>query len=161
MQFFTEDSLNFQERISQRNGLGNATSLPPSLHEEPPLCNMVTAREEAELVLFGSVQEVLDKAGTAVDLLDVHLHMLYVIWPEHDSALQVNIACGDARASAWECIDTEICDSTSLCFLCHIICNPILQCPYCAQWFGIQACKQAVFAQHAEVNHSVTTMLLW
>ncbi len=63
MQFFTEASLDFQERISQRNGLGNCTYFPPSLHEEPPECNMNTAREEAELVLFGVVQEVLDKTG--------------------------------------------------------------------------------------------------
>ena len=63
MQFFTEESLDFQERISQRNGLGNNTFFPPSLHEEPPNCNMTTAREEAELVLFGVVQEVLDKTG--------------------------------------------------------------------------------------------------
>ena len=63
MQFFTEESLDFQERISQRNGLGNATFFPPSLHKEPPECNMVTAREEAELVLFGVVDEVLQKTG--------------------------------------------------------------------------------------------------
>lgn len=63
VQFYTEDSLNFQERISQRNGLGNATSFPPSLHHEPPVCNMITAREEAELVLFGCVKEALAKAG--------------------------------------------------------------------------------------------------
>ena len=63
LQFFTQDSLDFQERISQRNGLGNSTYFPPSLHEEPPRCNMVTAREEAELVLFGVVQDVLQKTG--------------------------------------------------------------------------------------------------
>ena len=69
LQFFTQDSLDFQERISQRNGLGNCTSFPPSLHEEPPNCNMITAREEAEIVLFGVVQEVLDKTGQLALLL--------------------------------------------------------------------------------------------
>lgn len=69
LQFFTKDSLDFQERISQRNGLGNCTSFPPSLHEEPPNCNMVTAREEAEIVLFGVVQEVLEKTGQLAVLL--------------------------------------------------------------------------------------------
>lgn len=68
LQFFTQDSLDFQERISQRNGLGNCTSFPPSLHEEPPNCNMITAREEAEIVLFGVVKEVLEKTGQ-LDLL--------------------------------------------------------------------------------------------
>ena len=71
MQFFTEESLDFQERISQRNGLGNNTFFPPSLHEEPPNCNMTTAREEAELVLFGVVQEVLDKTGQSSILCPV------------------------------------------------------------------------------------------
>ena len=63
LQFYTEESLEFQERISQRNGLGNGTYFPPSLHQEPPNCNMDTAREEAELVLFGVVEEVLQKTG--------------------------------------------------------------------------------------------------
>lgn len=72
MQFFTEESLDFQERISQRNGLGNNTFFPPSLHEEPPNCNMTTAREEAELVLFGVVQEVLDKTGQCSFLCSVY-----------------------------------------------------------------------------------------
>ena len=71
VQFFTEESLDFQERISQRNGLGNNTFFPPSLHEEPPNCNMTTAREEAELVLFGVVQEVLDKTGQSSILCPV------------------------------------------------------------------------------------------
>ncbi|DBA99231.1 TPA: 3-ketoacyl-CoA synthase 11 [Trebouxia sp. C0006] len=69
--FFTEESLDFQERISQRNGLGNNTFFPPSLHEEPPNCNMTTAREEAELVLFGVVQEVLDKTGLKARDIDI------------------------------------------------------------------------------------------
>lgn len=81
LQFFTDASLDFQERISQRNGLGNATFFPPSLHEEPPDCNMTTAREEAELVLFGVVQEVLDKTsecsfqlGTVLGLHSCMMH---------------------------------------------------------------------------------------
>lgn len=69
--FFTGASLDFQERISQRNGLGNATFFPPSLHEEPPNCNMTTAREEAELVLFGVVQEVLDKTTLKAKDIDI------------------------------------------------------------------------------------------
>ena len=71
LQFYTAESLEFQERISQRNGLGNDTYFPPSLHQEPPNCNMDTAREEAELVLFGVVEEVLQKTGEASQLLSV------------------------------------------------------------------------------------------
>ena len=75
MQFYTQESLDFQERISQRNGLGQTTCFPPSLHLEPPVCNMVTAREEAEMVLFGSVREALDKAGMCPSCM----HLLFPI----------------------------------------------------------------------------------
>ena len=60
---FTEESLEFQDRISRRNGLGEQTALPPSLHLEPPVITLDTAREEAELVMFACVEEVLGKAG--------------------------------------------------------------------------------------------------
>lgn len=63
MQAFTEESLDFQRRISQRNGLGEETYLPPALHMDPPKVNMENAREEARMVLFGAVQEVLDRTG--------------------------------------------------------------------------------------------------
>lgn len=62
-QAFTEESLEFQRRISQRNGLGEETYLPPALHMDPPVVNMENAREEARMVLFGAVQEVFDRTG--------------------------------------------------------------------------------------------------
>lgn len=65
LQKFTEESLEFQRRISQRNGLGEETYLPPALHMDPPVVNMENAREEARMVLFGAVQEVFDRTGEA------------------------------------------------------------------------------------------------
>ena len=65
MQCFTEESLGFQERISQRNGLSEQTYLPPGLHIDPPVCNMRQARDEACMVLFGAVTEVLERTGEA------------------------------------------------------------------------------------------------
>ena len=63
-QKFTEEALEFQERISQKNGLSyKETYLPGSLHLEPPEVNMEAARAEARMVLFGAVQEVLDRTG--------------------------------------------------------------------------------------------------
>lgn len=62
-QAFTPESLEFQRRISQRNGLGEETYLPPALHMDPPVVNMENAREEARMVLFGAVQEVFDRTG--------------------------------------------------------------------------------------------------
>ena len=114
-QAFTDDSLEFQRRISQRNGLSEETYLPPALHTQvrmrpgfrprdstctraarpdmtgnasacpagtkasrpcirhvlltcvipvqPPLVNMENAREEARMVLFGAVEDVLKRTG--------------------------------------------------------------------------------------------------
>ena len=62
-QKFSDESLEFQRRISQRNGLSEETYLPPALHTLPPNVTMETAREEARMVLFGAVQDVLDRTG--------------------------------------------------------------------------------------------------
>ena len=62
-QKFSEESLEFQRRISQRNGLSEETYLPPALHTLPPVVTMESAREEARMVLFGAVQDVLDRTG--------------------------------------------------------------------------------------------------
>ena len=63
VQSFSQASLDFQERIHVRNGLSHGTYCPPSLHAEPPLCSMDSAREEARMVLFGAVAEVLERTG--------------------------------------------------------------------------------------------------
>ena len=63
LQKFSEESLEFQRRISQRNGLSEETYLPPALHTLPPVVTMESAREEARMVLFGAVQDVLDRTG--------------------------------------------------------------------------------------------------
>ena len=70
MQCFTQESLDFQERISQRNGLSEQTYLPPGLHLEPPACHMQDAREEACMVLFGAVSEVLERTGDSAAAWD-------------------------------------------------------------------------------------------
>ena len=68
LQKFSEESLEFQRRISQRNGLSEETYLPPALHTLPPVVTMESAREEARMVLFGAVQDVLDRTGTSTRL---------------------------------------------------------------------------------------------
>ena len=67
-QCFSEESLQFQERISQRNGLSEQTYLPMGLHYEPPVINMSMARQEASMVLNGAVTEVLQRTGKGVFL---------------------------------------------------------------------------------------------
>lgn len=63
MQLFSQESIDFQKRISQRNGLGDDTSIPMHMHAVPPVINHNTSRAEAEMVLFGAVGEALQKTG--------------------------------------------------------------------------------------------------
>ena len=63
VQKFDEASIEFQQRISYRNGLSMETYLPPALHAKPPVITMEGAREEARMVLFGAVEEVLQRTG--------------------------------------------------------------------------------------------------
>ncbi|KAE8722097.1 3-ketoacyl-CoA synthase 1 [Hibiscus syriacus] len=60
---FTEDTLQFQRRISTRSGLGDETYFPRGITSTPP--NMCTeeARAEAEAVMFGAVDELFAKTG--------------------------------------------------------------------------------------------------
>mmetsp|Transcript_7761 Transcript_7761/g.20671 ORF Transcript_7761/g.20671 Transcript_7761/m.20671 type:complete len:559 (-) Transcript_7761:702-2378(-) len=81
---FTEDSLNFQKKILERSGLGQDTMLPPAmqtmcsldwktleLSHDPaqtlasvaPRPGMKLAREEFEVVIFSTVQDLLNKTG--------------------------------------------------------------------------------------------------
>ncbi|KAL4581272.1 hypothetical protein LXL04_017483 [Taraxacum kok-saghyz] len=55
---FNESALEFQRKILQRSGLGEETYLPPALHSVPPVPSMVTAREEAEQVMFGALENL-------------------------------------------------------------------------------------------------------
>ncbi|KAK9807432.1 hypothetical protein WJX73_006633 [Symbiochloris irregularis] len=63
VKLFSQESLDFQERIFTRNGLSEATYCPPSLHAKPPTATMDSAREEARMVLFGAVSKVLQRTG--------------------------------------------------------------------------------------------------
>jgi 3-ketoacyl-CoA synthase len=59
--FFEEKSIEFQKRIMERSGLGENTYLPPAMHELPPCPTMKAAREEAETVMFGCLDELFEK----------------------------------------------------------------------------------------------------
>jgi len=70
---YTQESLDFMERILSRSGTGNATHWPPALITgEKTTAN---ARLETETVLFGCVQEVLAKTKlkpTDIDILIIN-----------------------------------------------------------------------------------------
>ncbi|CAA6671252.1 unnamed protein product [Spirodela intermedia] len=52
---FDESSLEFQRKILERSGLGEETYFPEAMHCLPPQPSMATAREEAEQVMFGTL----------------------------------------------------------------------------------------------------------
>ncbi|KAE8700969.1 3-ketoacyl-CoA synthase 1 [Hibiscus syriacus] len=60
---FTEDTLQFQRRISTRSGLGDETYFPRGITSSPPNLCMEEARAEAEAVMFGAVDELFAKTG--------------------------------------------------------------------------------------------------
>lgn len=59
--WFTEESIEFQEKLLYRTGLGNETYFPPGIHKIPPDLGMQSAREEAEMVLSGCMDDLLKK----------------------------------------------------------------------------------------------------
>ncbi|KAI3701476.1 hypothetical protein L6452_26582 [Arctium lappa] len=58
---FTQESLDFQKKILERSGLGEQTYLPPAVLRAPPNPCMGEARMEAETVMFGAIDELLEK----------------------------------------------------------------------------------------------------
>ncbi|XP_074330798.1 3-ketoacyl-CoA synthase 4-like [Apium graveolens] len=66
---FDESSLEFQSKILERSGLGEQTILPESMHILPPRPTLAAAREEAEMVIFGSLDNLFKV--TNVDPKDI------------------------------------------------------------------------------------------
>lgn len=60
IQDFSESSLEFQRKILIRSGLGEETYLPESIHCIPPRPTMAAAREEAEQVIFGALNNLFE-----------------------------------------------------------------------------------------------------
>ncbi|KHN10089.1 3-ketoacyl-CoA synthase 11 [Glycine soja] len=72
---FTEENLSFQKKILERSGLGQKTYLPPAILSLPPRPCMAAAREEAEQVMFGAIDQLLAKTGVKakdIGILVVH-----------------------------------------------------------------------------------------
>ncbi|XP_010457460.1 PREDICTED: 3-ketoacyl-CoA synthase 2-like isoform X3 [Camelina sativa] len=60
---FTEEALVFQQKILERSGIGQKTYIPEALLRVPPNPCMSEARKEAEMVMFGAIDAVLEKTG--------------------------------------------------------------------------------------------------
>eukprot|EP00208_Stichococcus_sp_RCC1054_P001072 CAMPEP_0206145068 /NCGR_PEP_ID=MMETSP1473-20131121/26246_1 /ASSEMBLY_ACC=CAM_ASM_001109 /TAXON_ID=1461547 /ORGANISM="Stichococcus sp, Strain RCC1054" /LENGTH=509 /DNA_ID=CAMNT_0053541129 /DNA_START=200 /DNA_END=1729 /DNA_ORIENTATION=- len=68
---FGEKAMQFQERIMEKSGLGDETYLPPGVRCWPPDINMRSAREEAEMVIFSAVRDVLEKTKLRPSQIDI------------------------------------------------------------------------------------------
>lgn len=60
---FSDENLSFQKKILERSGLGQNTYLPEAVLRVPPNPCMAEARKEAEAVMFGAIDELLEKTG--------------------------------------------------------------------------------------------------
>lgn len=65
------DSVEFQMRVLSRSGLGEETYLPPAIHYIPPTQNMEAARQEAEMVIFTSLDSLFMQTGLKPKDIDI------------------------------------------------------------------------------------------
>ncbi|KAM0981482.1 hypothetical protein ACFX2H_014433 [Malus domestica] len=68
-QDFDDSSLEFQRKILERSGLGEETYVPEVMHYIPPRPSMAAAREEAEQVMYGALDNLF--ANTHVKPKDI------------------------------------------------------------------------------------------
>ncbi|XAR61757.1 Very-long-chain 3-oxoacyl-CoA synthase [Bertholletia excelsa] len=66
---FNDSSLEFQSKILQRSGLGEETYFPEAIHQVPPQPSMANARKEAEMVMFGALDNLF--ANTSIKPKDI------------------------------------------------------------------------------------------
>nr|GMD87191.1 3-ketoacyl-CoA synthase 11-like [Ipomoea batatas] len=59
---FTDENIEFQRKITERSGISDFTYLPDALNRIPANPCLAEARKEAEMVMFGAIDEVLDKS---------------------------------------------------------------------------------------------------
>jgi len=69
--YFTKESLDFQERMSKRTGVGEGTYLPSGLKLTPPACTTAKAREEAEEVMFPILDALFASTGVSPKDIDI------------------------------------------------------------------------------------------
>nr|AAC49186.1 beta-ketoacyl-CoA synthase [Simmondsia chinensis] len=60
---FSKENIEFQRKILERAGMGRETYVPKSVTKVPPEPSIAAARAEAEEVMYGAIDEVLEKTG--------------------------------------------------------------------------------------------------
>jgi 3-ketoacyl-CoA synthase len=86
---FLEESLTFQRKMLERAGLGESTYFPMSLVRQPVNLCLANARDEAETVIFGAVNEIFRKTGVAAKDIGVLIvnSSLYSPTPSYTSMI--------------------------------------------------------------------------
>ncbi|KAH9330648.1 hypothetical protein KI387_002756, partial [Taxus chinensis] len=59
---FDDNSLEFQRKILERSGIGEHSYFPGAILASPPRLTMKEARAEAEMVMFGALDELFEKS---------------------------------------------------------------------------------------------------
>ncbi|KAB2012121.1 hypothetical protein ES319_D09G067000v1 [Gossypium barbadense] len=60
---FTEESLAFQKKIMEKSAVGDKTCVPRAMMAVPVEKGIAAAKKETEEVIFGAIEEVLEKSG--------------------------------------------------------------------------------------------------
>lgn len=68
---FTQESIDFQEKVLRRSGIGNEACMPISVHEMPPDESYSAAKAEIEEVLFTIVENLLSKQNINPETIDI------------------------------------------------------------------------------------------
>ncbi|GJP38326.1 hypothetical protein CLOM_g22779 [Closterium sp. NIES-68] len=89
--YFDEKSVDFQTKVFARSGLGDRTYIPPSMHTWPPSPSIANARLEAEMVMFGALDELFAKTGVKPQDISILIVNCTVFCPTPSlSAMVVN-----------------------------------------------------------------------
>eukprot|EP00164_Ancoracysta_twista_P002787 GFYU01003707.1.p1 GENE.GFYU01003707.1~~GFYU01003707.1.p1 ORF type:complete len:502 (-),score=162.37 GFYU01003707.1:204-1709(-) len=69
--FWNDESLGFMNRVLDNTGLGQETYFPESVLVNPPEINMQRAKEEAEMIMYGAIDDLFKKTGLGAKDIDI------------------------------------------------------------------------------------------
>ncbi|XP_076900389.1 3-ketoacyl-CoA synthase 20-like [Bidens hawaiensis] len=88
---FTEENLAFQKKVLERSGLGQKTYFPDGVLRVPANPCLAEARKEAEMVMFGAIDDLLAKTGVKAKEIGILIMNCSVFCPTPSmSAMIVN-----------------------------------------------------------------------
>lgn len=88
---FNDKSIQFQKRILEGSGLGEETYVPPSMHRQPTDFSVRQSLVEAEMALFGAMEEVMRSNAVRPHDIDILVVNSSVFCPTPSlSAMVVN-----------------------------------------------------------------------